>query len=55
MSVEVKIPAIEAMRKDERRADRMLRTMMVGVSTRHHEAVLPEMVETLGVCVDVNR
>ena len=46
---EVDIPAYEALRKDERLADRMLAILLHGVSTRSYEQVLPEMAETVGV------
>jgi putative transposase len=46
---EVAVPAYEALRKDARRADRMLDILINGVSTRRYEHVLPEMAETVGV------
>jgi transposase-like protein len=46
---EVEIPAYEALRKDERLADRMLGILMRGVSTRNYREVLPEMAEQVGV------
>ena len=46
---EVEIPAYEAMREDERLADRMLEILIAGVSTRRYRHVLPEMAETVGV------
>jgi len=46
---EVEIPAYEALRKDERLADRVLGILMRGVSTRHYREVLPEMAEQVGV------
>ncbi len=46
---EVEIPAYEALRKDGRLADRMLDTLIAGVSTRRYQHVLPEMAETVGV------
>jgi transposase-like protein len=46
---EVEIPAYEAMRKDDRLADRMLEIVIAGVSTRRYQKVLPEMAQTVGV------
>lgn len=46
---EVEIPAYEALRKDERLADRMLGILMRGVSTRNYREVLPEMAQQVGV------
>jgi transposase-like protein len=46
---EVEIPAYEALRKDQRLADRMLSILMRGVSTRNYREVLPEMAEQVGV------
>src|SRR5262249_35875771 len=46
---EVEIPAYEAMRKDGRRADRMLEIVIAGVSSRRYQKVLPEMAQTVGV------
>jgi transposase-like protein len=46
---EVAIPAYEALRKDERLADRMLGILMRGVSTRNYREVLPEMAAQVGV------
>jgi transposase-like protein len=46
---EIEIPAYEALRKDERLADRMLGILMRGVSTRNYREVLPEMAEQVGV------
>ena len=46
---EVEIPAYEALRKDQRLADRMLGILMRGVSTRNYREVLPEMAEQVGV------
>lgn len=48
-SGEVEIPAYKALRKDGRLADRMLKILLDGVSTRRYEGVLPEMAETVGV------
>lgn len=46
---EVPIPAYEAMRKDQRLADRVLEILIHGVSTRHYATVLPAMAETVGI------
>lgn len=46
---EVEIPAYEAMRKDQRLADRMLELMLRGVSTRNYKHVLPQVAEQAGV------
>lgn len=46
---EVALPAYEAMRADGRLGSRMLEILLQGVSTRHYEAVLPQMAETVGV------
>jgi len=46
---EVEIPAYEAMRGDQRLADRMLEILLSGVSTRRYREVLPEMAEQVGV------
>jgi transposase-like protein len=46
---EVRIPAYEAMRSDEKLGSRMLEILLRGVSTRQYQAVLPEMAETVGV------
>lgn len=46
---EVEIPASEALRKDQRLADRMLSILMRGVSTRNYREVLPEMAAQVGV------
>ena len=48
-SAEVDVPAYQAMQKEGRLADRMLEIMMVGVSTRKYEEVLPEMAEQVGI------
>src|SRR5262249_57055386 len=37
------------MRKDGRRADRMLEIVIAGVSTRRYQMVRPEMAQTVGV------
>ena len=46
---EVKIPAYEELQRDRGLSDRMLGTLLRGVSTREYEQVLPEMAETVGV------
>src|SRR5688500_3652471 len=46
---EVEVPAYEAMQKDTRLADRMLDTLINGVSTRRYEGVPPAMAATGGV------
>jgi putative transposase len=46
---EVDIPAYEAMRKDQRLADRMLAILLNGVSTRKYKDVLPEMADQVGI------
>jgi transposase-like protein len=46
---EVEIPAYEAMRANNRLADRMLEILIAGVSTRRYEHVIPDMAETVGV------
>jgi putative transposase len=46
---EVEIPAYTAIRRNGGLADRMLRILIAGVSTRRYETVIPEMAETVGV------
>jgi len=46
---EVEVPAYDALRGDERLADRMLEILMNGVSTRRYKDVLPEMAEQVGI------
>lgn len=46
---EVEIPAYKAIREHSGLADRMLRILIAGVSTRRYEQVIPEMAETVGV------
>ncbi|MGH9316744.1 MAG: IS256 family transposase [Thermoanaerobaculia bacterium] len=46
---EVPIPAYEAMRSSERLSQRMWEILMLGVSTRKYQEVLPKMAETVGV------
>ena len=45
---EVKIPAYEALQQG-RTGEKMLETLLRGVSTREYEEVIPEMAETVGV------
>jgi transposase-like protein len=45
---EVKIPAYEALQQGST-SEKMLETLLRGVSTREHEQVIPEMAETVGV------
>jgi putative transposase len=46
---EVKVPAYETLRTDRGLSERMLGTLLRGVSTREYREVLPEMAETVGV------
>ncbi len=46
---EVAIPAYEAMQREEGLGERMLHTLMRGVSTRNYQEVIPEMAENVGV------
>lgn len=46
---EVPIPAYEAMQGSERLSRRMWEILMLGLSTRKYEEVLPKMAETVGV------
>ena len=46
---EVKVPAYETLRSDRGLAERMLGTLLRGVSTREYREVLPEMAATVGV------
>jgi putative transposase len=46
---EVKIPAYEALRKNQALSQYMLGALMRGISTREYHQVLPKMAETLGV------
>ena len=46
---EVPIPAYEAMRSSPRLSQRILEILMLGLSTRKYEEVLPKMAETVGV------
>jgi transposase-like protein len=48
-SVEVEIPAYEAMNSNDSLSARMLEILMAGVSTRQYATVLPEMANTVGV------
>jgi transposase-like protein len=46
---EVEVPAYDALRGNDRLADRMLEILMNGVSTRRYEDVLPEMAGQVGI------
>jgi transposase-like protein len=46
---EVEVPAYEAMRSNSQLARRILEILLLGVSTRRYQDVLPEMAETVGV------
>jgi transposase-like protein len=46
---EVEIPAYQAMRDDARLGERMLDTLLHGVSTRSYQHIIPEMAHTVGV------
>lgn len=46
---EVKIPAYEALRKNEALSQYMMAALMRGISTREYHEVLPKMAETVGV------
>ena len=46
---EVEVPAYQAMRTRPRLADRMMRIMIDGVSTRRYKDVIPEMAESVGI------
>ena len=46
---EVVVPAYEAMHQDEGLGEKMLHTLMRGVSTRNYQEVVPEMAENVGV------
>jgi transposase-like protein len=46
---EVEIPAYQAMRDDPRLGERMLNTLLHGVSTRSYQQIIPEMAQTVGV------
>lgn len=46
---EVPVPAYEAMQQGGKLGHRMLEILLRGVSTRQYRAVLPEMVDTVGV------
>ena len=54
-SGKVEVPAYEAMRKDNRLADRMLDILINGVSTRRYEQVLPDMADTVGISKRISR
>lgn len=46
---EVEIPAYEAILENSQLAGRILEILMMGVSTRNYQRILPEMAETVGV------
>ncbi|MGH2375315.1 MAG: IS256 family transposase [bacterium] len=46
---EVPVPAYEAMQQDEALGQKMLHTLLHGVSSRNYQKVVPEMAETVGV------
>ena len=46
---EVAVPAYEAMQQDEGLGQKMLHTLLRGVSTRNYQEVVPEMAENVGV------
>ncbi len=46
---EVAIPAYEALRTQGKLANRMMEILLLGVSTRRYEKVLPAMAETVGI------
>lgn len=46
---EVDIPAYEAILENSQLAGRILEILMMGVSTRNYQRILPEMAETVGV------
>jgi putative transposase len=46
---EVEIPAYEAILENSKLAGRILDILMMGVSTRNYQRILPEMAETVGV------
>ena len=46
---EVNIPAYEAILENSKLAGRILEILMMGVSTRNYQRILPEMAETVGV------
>jgi len=46
---EVKVPAYETLRSDRGLSERMLGTLLRGVSTREYQEVLPQMAATAGV------
>lgn len=46
---EVEIPAYQAMQSDERLGQRMLHTLLHGVSTRSYQEVISKMADTVGV------
>jgi len=46
---EVPVPAYDALATDSKLARRMLEILMLGVSTRRYEKVLPEMADSVGI------
>ena len=46
---EVPVPAYEAMQQENGLEQKMLHTLLHGVSSRHYQKVVPEMAETVGV------
>lgn len=46
---EVAVPAYEAMQEEEGLGQKMLHTLLHGVSSRHYQKVVPEMAETVGI------
>jgi transposase-like protein len=46
---EVNIPAYEAILENSKLASRILEILMMGISTRNYQRILPEMAETVGV------
>ncbi len=48
-SLEVQIPAYEAIQTNSRLSERILEILMHGVSSRSYSSVLPDMAETVGV------
>ena len=46
---EVEIPAYDSLRTRPRMADRMMKIMIDGVSTRRYKNVIPEMAESVGI------
>ncbi len=46
---EVEIPAYEAIQGNSQLGGRILEILMMGVSTRHYQQILPQMAESVGV------